>query len=166
MSALPVLLIALLAAPCDAPGTDPWVGELRDRVLAFDDLAQYARRVYGDPVACDGAVSDEFDGLKFGRVTLSFGAGISMEVQTMPPETSLVTLRSDDGFTDGEGVEALLRDYAARRGLSIDWSTPEITTEGDQEVRTFWDPEPGLNASAALIFRDTRLVGVRLSLAL
>jgi hypothetical protein len=134
--------------------------------MAFDGLAHFARGAYGEPIACDGAVLDEFDGVRFGRLTLSFDDGVTLEVQTMPPEASVITLSHDAGFDDVEEVRALLRDYASERGLSIDWTTPEVTAEGDDTVHSFWDPDSGLNGSAALILRDDRLIGVRLSMAL
>jgi hypothetical protein len=61
---------------------------------------------------------------------------------------------------------AARRETAAGIGLSIDWSTPEITSEAGEEVHTFWDPEPGLNASASLIYVGGVLMGVRLGMAL
>lgn len=153
-------------AQCDGPAADPWVTDLRDRVLGFDGLARFAVEGYGQPIACEGAVVTEFDGMSFGEVTLIFADGVSLRVQTMPPESSVRTLRAPAGFADEEAVRAVLQRYATGIGLSIDWSDPETTSVGSEVVRTFWDPDPGLNASASLILRDGRLVGVRLSMAL
>jgi hypothetical protein len=38
--------------------------------------------------------------------------------------------------------------------------------EGDERVESYWDRDPGLNASASLVSRNGELVAVRLSMAL
>jgi hypothetical protein len=154
------------SAQCEGPGVDPWVTDLRDRVMRYNGLAQFAVERYGASTACEGAVTSEFDGAKFGRVVLTFGEGVTLAVETEPPESSSTTLRASGGFGEEAEVRALLREEATRGGLSIDWTTPEVRTEGAEVVHQFWDPEPGLNASASLIFLDGTLVGVRLSMAL
>ena len=151
---------------CDAPDSDPWVRELRDRVLGFDDLATFAVESYGAPLTCEGRVMDEFDGMSFGSLRLGFSDGVTFQVETQPPEASAVTLRAPSGFGDEASARQALERYAADIGLDIDWTTPEVTTETGESTETFWDPEPGLNASASLVFADGSLVALRLSLAL
>jgi hypothetical protein len=85
---------------CAGPDADPWVTELRDRVLSYDELAAFAVEAYGAPLTCGGEVGTEFDGVKFGSLLLNFSDGASFEVETMPPETSVVTLSAPSGFTD------------------------------------------------------------------
>ncbi|GMV03936.1 MAG: hypothetical protein AMXMBFR53_02180 [Gemmatimonadota bacterium] len=163
---LPILLLfSLASAPCEGPGVDPWLAGLHQRVTADDGLALFAARAYGEPTACEGGVTAEFDGLEFGRMTLTYPGGITLEVETFPPESSVVTLRAPLGFADADVIRGVLRDYVARIGLSVDWSTPTVTTEGADTVHTFHDPLPGLNASASLFLRDGGIVGVRVSMA-
>jgi len=152
--------------PCDGPGVDPWIGELRDRVTSYDGLARFALEHYGAPVACEGAVTSEFDGAKFGTLLLSFPEGVTLEVETMPPETSIVTLQSPSGFHDEGVILAALRARTAEIGLAIDWEAPEESMEGNRSVRRFWDPDPGLNASASLVYSAGVLVAVGVSMAL
>lgn len=154
------------SAQCEGAGVDPWITDLRDRVMQYSGFADFAVQNYGPTTACEGAVTTEFDGAKFGRVVLAFGDGVTLAVETLPPESSITTLRASGGFRDEAEARTLLREQATRRGLSIDWTAPEIRTEGAEEVHQFWDPETGLNASASLIFRNDTLVGVRLSVAL
>jgi hypothetical protein len=155
------------AEPCDGPGVDPWIGELRDRVLSYDGLALWAVDAYGGPRSCDGAVTDEFDGAKFGAVTLGFANGVALTVETMPPEVSIVSLRAPAGFADGPAVLRSLRAYAAARGLAIDWDAPpETSVDGDESTATYWDPDTGLNGSASVVTVDDALVEVRVSMAL
>jgi hypothetical protein len=59
-----------------------------------------------------------------------------------------------------------LRDYVGGIGVAIDWERPEASNDGNQTVETFRDPDPGLNASAALTTQEGRLVAVRFSMAL
>ena len=111
-------------------------------------------------------MTTEFDGAKFGTLLLGFAEGVTFEVRTMPPESSVSTLSASSGFGDESLVREALRRYSTEIGLAIDWTTPEVTMEGDEVVHAFWDPEPGLNASASLIFAEDILVAVRVSVAL
>jgi hypothetical protein len=151
---------------CDAPEADPWVREMRERVLRFDDLAVFAAESYGEPMSCEGVVTAEFDGTKFGSLRMVFSEGSTFQVETLPPESSLVTLRSPSGFTDEVVARSVLVSYAEGIGVEIDWTAPEVTTEAGERIETYWDPDTGLNASAALILEDGSLVGLRFSLAL
>lgn len=154
------------ALQCDGPLDDPWVTDFRDQVMSHNELAHFALVNYGQPMACDGKVTSEFEGTKYGVVELVFPGGATLEVQTQPPETSIMTLTSPSGFVDAPAVRALIRRYTESIDLSIDWSTPEITMEDDKILHTFWDESAGLNAAASFILRDGLLVGVRISLAL
>jgi hypothetical protein len=151
---------------CDEPDADPWVTELRDRVLAFDALVGFAVQAYGAPLHCEGAVSAEFDGTKFGSMQLSFSEEASFRVETLPPETSVVTLSAPSGFTDEVAARQVLQVYAEDIGVEIDWTVPGITTEGAEQVESFRDPDPGLNASASHFYSGDSLVALRFSMAL
>jgi hypothetical protein len=151
---------------CDGPDADPWVVDFRDRTLAYSGVARFALERWGPPTACEGAVTTEFDGARFGFVRLTFADGVSVEVETMPIETSITAVRAADGFTDAAGVEGAVRAAAADIGLEIDWAAPEEISEGDETTRTFWDPESGLNASVAFVYRNGTLIEARISMAL
>ncbi len=139
---------------------------LRDGMLEADGLTRWAVERWGAPVSCEGAVSGEFDGTSFGTLRLGFPGGATLEVQTAPPETSVVTLRRSDGLGGEADMRALLADYADRIGTHVDWSAPTESVDGAERVLTFQDPDPGLNAFASLIFRGATVVGLRVSLAL
>ncbi len=154
------------AISCDAPDADPWVGGLRDRVLSDDDLALHALDLHGSPVDCVGTVTSEFDGARFGLVRVSFANGAWLQVETMPPEVSIVTMTAPPGRSmDVEASREALRAYAEAVGLEIDWGSPSTTVEDRSRTESFWDPDPGLNASASLIFLDDALVALRVSMA-
>jgi hypothetical protein len=94
--------------PWDAPDQDPWVTGLRDRVVSGDDLAAFAAEFFGPHESCRGAVTTEFDGMKFGGIRLSYPSGATLLLETMPPEISRVVLRTDAGFDDeGAARQAL-----------------------------------------------------------
>jgi hypothetical protein len=152
--------------PCEGAGADPWVTELRDRAMSSDMLANYADNLYGPPVSCEGAVTSEFDGSKFGMVRLGFAKGVTFSVETMAPETSIVTLRSPAGFEDKASARRALETYSASVGLRIDWTAPTETKEGTERVQSFWDPDPGVNGSASFVFLGDTLVALRFSMAL
>ena len=152
--------------PCDGPDTDPWVKELRDRVLGFDELVAFAVAAYGAPLHCEGEVNAEFDDMRFGSVRLDFSEGASFEVEIMPPETSTATLSAPSGFADQVLARQVLQVYTERIGVEIDWTAPEITARGDERVETFWDPDPGLNASASHVYVGDSLIALRFTMAL
>jgi pimeloyl-ACP methyl ester carboxylesterase len=151
---------------CDGPDADPWVRELRDRVLGFDGLVGFAIEEYGAPLTCDGTVGTEFDGMKFGSLRLTFSEGATFQVETTPPEASSVTLRAPSGFADEGLARQVLEDYTERIGVAIDWATGEPETEDNERVERFWDPDEGLNASASLVYAGGSLVALRFSIAL
>jgi pimeloyl-ACP methyl ester carboxylesterase len=151
---------------CDGPDTDPWVTGLRDRVLAYDELAGFAVESYGAPLTCEGAVTSEFDGMPFGSLRLGFSGGASLLVETIPPEASAVALRAPGGFADEAVARRVLEDYTERVGVEIDWAAPEITEQNDGRVQQYRDPDSGLNASASLVYSGGSLVGLSFSTAL
>jgi len=151
---------------CDGPDADPWVTELRDRVLGFDELVAFAVAAYGAPLDCEGEVSTKFDGMEFGSVRLDFSEGVSFEVETLPPETSVATLSAPSGFADEVLARQVLQVYAERIGVEIAWTAPEIIDQGDERVETFWDLDSGLNASASHVYSGDSLVELRFSMAL
>ena len=151
---------------CEGPDVDPWVSDFRMRVESYDELYAFAVERFGTPTSCEGEITTEFDGAPFGSLRFGFAGGVSYAVETMPIETSIAVLRAPAGFEDPEAVRGTLEAHAARIGLAIDWTSPEVTAEGDELVRTYGDPDPGLNASASLIYAGETLVGIRLSMAL
>lgn len=152
-------------APCDDPSTEPWVAQTVERVRTYDDLLAFAVARFGEPTECEGAVTSEFDGSHFGLVRFDFAGGQTFALETTPPAVSIVTLGAVRGFDDSEGVVEAVRQYAAGRGLSIDWDEPEPGSSDEGETEQFWDPDPGLNASVTLTRVDGRLVAVRVSMA-
>jgi hypothetical protein len=158
---------AVAQAPCDALDTDPFVRELRDRVVAYSGLAEHALESHGQVVTCVGAVTDDFDGMRFGEVTLRFEDGAELEVTTFPPESSVTELRTAEGFSGPEATIAALRTHAQDIGLSIDWAAPEVETgPAGERIERYWDADSGLNASASLVYAEGKLVAVRVSMAL
>ena len=155
----------------DAVDAVAWASAFRDRVASYDGLYAFAAGVYGAPEQCSAAITMHFDGVAFGLLTLTFAGGETLVVETMPPQVGIIELRVPSGFADEQAARAALRAYTAARGLMIDWSTPETATasgtaarEGET-TRTFRDPDPGLNGSAALVFDRERLVAVRVAMA-
>ena len=71
-------------------------------------------------------------------------------LETMPPGIQIVELSAPDGFVDPDTAVTALRSLAERMGVSIDWSTAEESEVQGVTVQQYWDPEPGLNASASV----------------
>ncbi|MEX2049573.1 MAG: hypothetical protein WEB90_08360, partial [Gemmatimonadota bacterium] len=111
------------AEPCEGLGALQWATDFRDRMLAYDGLTGFAVAEYGAPVACEGTITDEFDGAVFGALLLTFSGGVTLESETFPPESSATMLRSEAGFADEAAAHEAVRAHAAGIGLRIDWST-------------------------------------------
>jgi len=151
---------------CDDDSVDPWVTDLRARVLASDGLARYAVEQFGEPVTCRGRVDNVFEGMKFGTLQLEFSGDAMLLIETMPPETSRVSLLAPNGFDDDELARQRLDSYVKGIGVEIDWTRPDTVTESSDTAVTFWADDPGLNASAQLVFTEGRLRSLRFSMAL
>ena len=134
--------------------------------MSSDMLANYAVKLYGPPLSCEGTVTSEFDGSKFGMVRLGFSKGVTFTVETLPPETSIITLRCPAGFDDQASARRALAAYSSSVGLRIDWTAPTETKEGGERIQSFWDPDPGVNGSTSLVFSGDTLVALRFSMAL
>ncbi len=144
---------------------DPWAAGLAERSLTYGAMGRFATTWQGAPVSCAGGPDAEFDGRSFGTVTVSFENGLVFAVRTFPPEGSVTRMTLPGGFDDPELVVAVARDHAEGFGLRVDWSDPELTREDGRTVETYWDPEPGLNASVSFVRDGPRLVEVRISAA-
>jgi len=167
LAGMPDLAVGQVASStCEGADEDPWIAEMHERMMRLNRFVAYAVEQHGPAATCRGAVTTEFDGGKYGEIELEFSEDVVFHIETMPIETSIVTLRATRGFEDEDAVRLLLLEYAAAIGLSIDWDAPEEATEAGERLETYWDPEPGLNASAQLIYRETMLVAVRLRMAL
>lgn len=151
---------------CEGSDVDPWVSDFRTRVESYDGLYRFAVERFGAPTSCDGEITMELDGASFGVLRFGFEGGRSYSVESMPPETSVALLRAPGGFEDVHALRSMLEAHTAAIGLAIDWSAPEIGEQDGELVHTYWDPGPGLNASASLIFIGDALVGIRVSMAL
>jgi len=152
--------------PCEGEGVDVWVTDMRDRVLARDRLALYAIERYGEPLRCDGTVTSELEGGKFGTLVLGFSEGASYRIEVMPPEAQIVELDVPMGFDVSSSARELMTAYAEEVGVEIDWAAPTARDLGDRREETYWDPDDGLNASVTYTYRAEALIAVRFSLAL
>lgn len=170
---LPPLLISFLITSsagaqvdCQNPDEARWVRDTYGWATSQDVLGLKAIEWYGGPTACLGQVKDTFDGVEFGDLRLDFENGAHFRIETYPPETSVTTLTDSSGFHDGAFVLSILKEYAARIGVHIDWTSPTVEEAEHLRVVTFWDPEDGLNASARMVYSDSVLISIGFSLAL
>ena len=150
---------------CEGRSVDAWVAAAAERVRMYDDLFAFAVDRFGEPTGCYVRTATEFDGAQFGTVQYHFSSGVTFQLETMPPAVSIVTLRSEDGFADPEGVIEAVRLYSAGRGLAIDWEEPEHRGGAEDSIEQYWDPDPGLNGSVTLTRVAGALVAVRVSMA-
>ena len=120
----------------------------------------------GPPSACKGSVGKgEAQGES--SLTFTWPDGSTFEQSSLLPETSVVRYSNVHGLARADEITAAFRDYAARQGLHIDWTSPHQETESGERVSRFDDPAPGVNGIARFSYdRQQRLIGVSLSIAL
>ena len=152
-------------APCEDVEAPDWVRSTWADLLRSDGLLRYGLDRFGPPLLCEGNVTDEFDGAPYGHVRVTFPEEAFFELETQPPAVRIATLRVPAGFHTPAEARRILAGYAASRGLDIQGIVPRQTTLGDERVEQFEGPDPGLNASAWLIYEGDRIVGLRLSMA-
>ena len=140
-----------------------WVVTRVRGLLDRDGLTAHAVEVFGDPVSCEGEVTTSFDGVEYGIVRLGFAGGASLQLETMPISTMIMTLDSPRGFDD-EALRRSLAEYTASLGLRIHWDRP-LEEETTSEMTVFADPDPGLNAFVRLRLDGGRIRSVTVSVA-
>lgn len=151
---------------CEGVSVDPWVTGLHERVIAHDGLAQYAIDRFGAPVTCGGKITSVFDGVEFGTLDLGFANGAKLRVETLPPESSRVTLSVPSGFPDEQEAQQLIRTYVARVGVLIDWSRPIITRDGATTTERYESVDSGINAAVETTVVNGLLTKLQFSMAL
>lgn len=152
-------------ALCGGADADTWVIQQAERIRSHDGLFRFSVAEFGSPVECEGIVTQEFDGSKFGKLTFHFHGGATFERETMPPLVVVVTLSRRAGFIDPSGVEEAVRAYTSASGLTIAWDVRERSVDGEVITERFWDPDPGLNASASFTWSAGVLTSVRVAQA-
>ncbi|MGI9628785.1 MAG: hypothetical protein ACR2QM_18260 [Longimicrobiales bacterium] len=162
--AAPTAMVA--QTPCDHPEAPPWLVERADLSLTSSLFVRHALEAGGPVASCVGGVTQEFGGMPFGQMRIGFEGGYAYELRTQPIETSHVTLETSAGFPDEEAIRALLQAHTEGVGVTIDWSSPEIETQGNEEIRVYWGTEPGMNASARMVYSGGLLRAIQVSLAL
>lgn len=147
--------------------SDPWLTAWK-AILEEGKLYLYAVKLFGAPVGCEGAVTTTFDDAKYGIMRFAFPEGAELLAETFPPEASRLTLKVPQGFPDEKEALAVLERYVCDIGLKIDWSKPEEETTGNGSTRTvrYFDPDPGLNAAAVVVYKDGTLIGMGYQMAL
>lgn len=144
---------------------DPWLSN-RKKIIEQGQLYRYAVSLFNEPTDYEGKITTTFDGNKFGIVRFSFSGGGELKIETLPPESSITTLRAPSGFPDENDVGSFLKQYLQDIGLKIDWSKPEEQISNDEKIVKFYDPVPGFNATAIMVYKDNKLIEIGVSKAL
>ncbi|ANM31651.1 hypothetical protein ABI59_21945 [Acidobacteria bacterium Mor1] len=163
-----VLAYAVFAAPalaessCDAADAHPWLAKSSQRMTQLNLLIQDAMSRGATLESCSGTATEGEDGELSGELKLTFSDGLRFRFEAAPG-TGVALHEMPGGFPDEAATLEVLRRYAQRMALQMDWENPEIGTEGEREVRTYRAPDSDSNAVAALLYADGALVAIRLS---
>jgi len=149
---------------CDDPDGHPWIAQSRDRVMTTNELVALATTAAGDPASCEGSVT-VWQGEEYRLLRIGFEHGVDFSLETMPPGVQMMGLSASDGFIDADAALQALRDLTERMGVSIDWTMAEERQSEGVDIEQYWDPDPGLNASASVGRSSGTIVSLRWSIA-
>ena len=138
----------------------------RARAIVTDDgIYTFLAQSNSAPGHCRGsivAVSDQVDGW----IEFTWSDQSVFQTQFMAPEMFKVRYSRAAGLRRPSEVLAAFRDYAAAKGLKINWQTAHKETQGDGEVIEYRDNDPGTNGLVRLTYdKDRRFVSIALSMA-
>ena len=159
-------LAAQAAVPCDHADADPWIAEAGVRLMEAGSRTAALLEGHGDPDRCEGVVTQRFEGVTYGSITLTFTGGVEYSIATMPFETTIQKLVAVNGFPDEERLRERVRLYMDGVGFHIRWDDPTIEEDNGSRTEMYRDPEPGMNALVSFVRRDDRLVRVGISWSL
>lgn len=160
----PLLAQQESVTPCGDPDGHEWIAVTRDQVMERNELVAFAVETAGDPASCEGSVT-VWQGEEYGHLRIGFDGGVEFSLETMPPGILIMELGAEGGFADADAAVEALRRLTERMGVSIDWTMPEESEQDGIQVRQYWDPEPGLNASATVGRSGGRVISLRWSIA-
>jgi hypothetical protein len=160
-----IMIAALMISHVAIANERDWVRDQRAKCESHL-LFKYAEKLFGEPANYIGKVDLASSGEKFGILAFKFKNGAKLTFETLQPETSRVELECEKGFPDENEAIAKLKGATAKTGLKIDWSKPQIKSVEGNEIKTYWDPEPGINGQGFLEYRAKKLIRIGYSMAL
>ncbi|GEM_PF-6283891 len=178
---LSLMWLQLLVVGCHAQGVsipsdrcstvalakDPWLDAIEERIRTNDGLFRYLVAVYGTPSSCKGGTTGQFEGEYFGSIMFEWANGLIFAVHTEPPESSIVELKINEGFSDKKSLFQEVKSYVQNKGISIDWTTPRILSTTTGRTEEYSSTSAGINAFVKLEYDvHVRLLAVKISLAL
>lgn len=168
MLALCITALGIAVNPIRAMGAeaeDPWLSAWQEQVKG-NRLYLYAVKLFKAPTGREGKVTGTFDDIKYGIVKFTFAGGGVLEIETFPPESSRVTLRVPQGFSNDKEAGRVLEQYVREIGLEIDWSKPREEASGEIKTLYYEHEEPAYNATAVMVYKGTKLIEIGFSMAL
>lgn len=144
------------------------IGALAARASAIradNGIYQFLAQSNGAPGHCRGSIvttAAQVDGW----VEFTWPDRSVFQTQFMAPEIFKVRYSRAAGLRKPSEVLAAFREYAAAKGLRINWDVAHKEAQGDGEVIEYRDDDPGLNGLVRLTYdRDRRFVSISLSIA-
>lgn len=155
-----------VSIPCTGEKDSEWV-QGRQEALQQESLFRFVLSEAGSPTSCKAKLTQNGPDGKFGSITYEFKNGFTYTAESLPPESSVVTLDASNGFTSEPKAVRQLKEAAAKTGLQINWTAkPELGKEGETETKTFWDPDEGRNGRGFLTYKKGKLISIGFGMAL
>ena len=95
-----------------------------------------------------------------------FAEGSELQIETLPPESTIARLTVPKGFQDEKEARMVLEQYVKVTGAPIDWSKPKEELKGNEREVTYGTSNPDDNIFAGLKYKNGKLVELRFSMAL
>ncbi len=130
-----------------------------------DGIYKFLVKANGSPGLCKGSIvtaAAQVDGW----VEFTWPDRSVLQTQFMAPEIFKLRYSRAAGLRQPSELLAAFREYAAGRGISINWDVPHKEAQGDGEVVEYRDNDPGMNGVVRLTYdKDRRFVSISLSIA-
>jgi hypothetical protein len=118
----------------------------------------------GQPSSCKGSIG-KGESAGETKLILAWPDGSTFEQSALLPETSIVRYSNARGFAHAADLTAAFRNYAARYGLRIDWTSARHENRPGAQITEYRDPRT--NGFVRFTYdRQQRLVAAELSIAL
>ncbi len=151
--------------PCTGEKNRAWVQARQDAILE-EVLFRFALSQAGLPAACEAKITATTEEGQFGSVVYHFQDGTTYSAESLPPETSVISLTTKNGFKNETEAVRQLKEATTKSGLHLDWAKPNTKKSGETETQTFWDPDEGTNGRGFLSYKNGTLVSIGFGMAL
>jgi hypothetical protein len=144
-----------------------WLESTKYRIQENSTLYRYMVSIYGPPSSYQGNATVVFEDRSFGLIEFKWIDKLIYSVQTLPPESSIIILRFNKGYSDKKKLFQQVQNYIRERGLQINWTKPQIIKNPSSYAENYVSQSTDVNANVIYEYNlQGLLVSVKITLAL